>query len=295
MMTQCSQQSAQFWHSWQCETTRREPPINRPTPGLDEPVDDHGSDKLWWGHYLGNKLQGNIHVALQNIDRIPNNKKGNMKLDYLCLFMIKQEIDIMAMKELNMAWDCLEYKDRLPAKTWGWWEANHWSVTHNKQDKHGDTFQLGGTAIVVLNALSHKTTKPGDDITGLGRWSWAHLRGKEDHFLWLVSLYRPCKSDRHLTTYQQHVRWFTKQGKDVCPKKQILDDLHEQVEQWQSTGDIVIILADINEDVAQNQSTLNSGKWVWLKPLLLFMATQAPILTTGEKPYWWNICTTTTR
>ncbi len=155
----------------------------------------------------------------------------------------------MAMTELNMAQDCLEYKDRLPAKTHRWWEANHLSITHNKQDKQGDTYQPGGTAIVVLDALSHKTTKPGDDTTGLGQWSWVCLRGKEDHFLRLVSLYRPCKSDGRLTTYQQHIRWYTKQGKNACPKKQILDNLHEQVEQWQSARDIVIILVDINEDV----------------------------------------------
>jgi len=59
----------------------------------------------------------------------------------------------MAMTELNMAWDCLEYRDRLLAKTCRWWEANHWSTTHNKQDKYGDTFQPGGTTIVVLDAL----------------------------------------------------------------------------------------------------------------------------------------------
>jgi len=110
-------------------------------------------------------------------------------LDCLCLFTKDQEIDIMAMAELNMAWDCLEYKDRLPAKTCRWWEANHWSVTHNKQDKYSDSFQPGGTTIVVLNALSHKSTQPGDNTTGLGQWSWVQLRGKEEHFLQLVSLY----------------------------------------------------------------------------------------------------------
>jgi len=35
----------------------------------------------------------------------------------LLVFVTKeQEIDIMALTELNMAWDCLEYKDRLLAK-----------------------------------------------------------------------------------------------------------------------------------------------------------------------------------
>jgi len=35
----------------------------------------------------------------------------------------------------------------------------------------------------------------------------------------------------------------------VCPRDQILLDLQAQIEQWQSEGDMVIILADINEDI----------------------------------------------
>jgi len=72
---------------------------------------------------------------------------------------------------------------------------------------------------------------------------------KKNIFYKIVSLYRPCKSDRHLTTYQQHIRWFSRQGKSVCPRKQILEDLHKQVDQWQSAGDMAIILMDINEDI----------------------------------------------
>jgi len=41
----------------------------------------------------------------------------------------------------------------------------------------------------------------------------------------------------------------------VCPKKQILADLHEQVNQCQSTGDTVIILVDINEDIHSESIT----------------------------------------
>jgi len=201
------------------------------------------------GTYFGGNPPGAIHIVLQNANGIANNKQGAVKLDCLHLFMEEQEIDIMAMMELNTAWDCLDYRNRLPAKTCRLWEANLWSVVHNKQDKYGDDFQPGGTMIVVLNTLSHRTTTPGDDVTGLRQWSWVRLRGKEDHFLQVVLLYCPCKSDGHLTTYQQHIWWFSCQGKAVCPRKQILEDLQAQVEQWQSNGDMVLILADINEDI----------------------------------------------
>jgi len=163
--------------------------------------------------------------------------------------MLEYDIDIMTLTELNTAWDCLHYNEWLPAKTRGWWEANQWSISHNKQDAHGDGFQLGGTAVLVLNKLLHKTMKPGDDPAGIGQWSWVRLRGKENHFLRVVSVYCPCKSDGHLTTYQQQVWWLSKQGKNVCPHDQILKNLKAQIETWQTKEDMVIILVDINENI----------------------------------------------
>jgi len=87
--------------------------------------------------------------------------------------------------------------------------------------------------------------------SGLSRWCWTRLCRKENHFLRVVSVYRPCKTDGHLTMYQQQVRWLLKQGKNACPRQQILDDLKVQVETWQSKGDTVIILANINEDIKE--------------------------------------------
>jgi len=55
----------------------------------------------------------------------------------------------MALTEMNITWDQLEYKDRNQAKTRGAWEACLWSTSHNKQDKFGTNFQPGGMAILV--------------------------------------------------------------------------------------------------------------------------------------------------
>jgi len=57
-----------------------------------------------------------------------------------------------------MAWDKVPFEARIPHKTHGWWEAQHWSISHNKKNKFGDTFQPGGKAVVVLNELAHHTT-----------------------------------------------------------------------------------------------------------------------------------------
>jgi len=117
---------------------------------------------------MGRKHPDTICIVLQNVDGIPPNTKGDMKLDSLFNFTREADIDILALTELNVAWDTIDYKARLPTKTQGWWEANQWSITHNKRDTYGKAFQPGGTALLTLNKLSHKTTKPGDDTTGLG-------------------------------------------------------------------------------------------------------------------------------
>jgi len=122
-------------------------------------------------------------------------------------------------------------------------------VSHNKKDKHGDGFQPGGMAIVVLNEWAHWATRPGDDTTGLGRWSWVRLRGQENHHLRIVAVYCPCKSNGHLTTYQQQIRGQSIHEPFMCPRKKLLQDLQAQIIEWRSDGDQVIILADMNDDV----------------------------------------------
>jgi len=93
------------------------------------------------GSYFGGKTHNTIRFILQNIDGIPTLEGGNIKLNRLHQLTKDYQADIVALTELNMAWDKLPYEERLPYKTHGWWEASHWIMSHNKKDKHGDTFQ----------------------------------------------------------------------------------------------------------------------------------------------------------
>jgi len=46
-----------------------------------------------------------------------------MKLECLRTFTDEHNVDIMAITEMNVTWDKLEYKDRIQAKTRGMWEG----------------------------------------------------------------------------------------------------------------------------------------------------------------------------
>jgi len=69
------------------------------------------------GPPIGKKQPDTIQLVLQNVNGIPNNTKGRIKLDCLHLFTLDNDINILALTELNTAWDKMEYKDHLPAKT----------------------------------------------------------------------------------------------------------------------------------------------------------------------------------
>jgi len=260
MTTQHSQQCARFLHDWQSAYQLNKPPIQWP-PGSEEQANNQESLEEQWGHQLGKKQPDTIWLVLQNVDSIPNNmKQGDIKLDCLQAFTIENDIDILAITELNTAWDCLHFNKQWPAKTQGWWEANHWSMSHNKKDAHGDDFQLGGTALWVMNNLSHKMTRLGDDPSSLGCWCWARLCSKENHFLRVVSAYGPCKADgpHNLSTTSTVV---FKTRKNVCPCHQILEDLKEQVETWQNEGDTVILLLTSTRTLEKNPSIQPFDKW----------------------------------
>jgi len=107
---------------------------------------------------LGERQPGTIRFILQNVDGIPTHEDGDIKLDSLKQFANENQADIITLTELNTAWDKLPYESRLPRKTRGWWEASHWSISHNKKDKYGTSFQPGGTAIVTLNMWAHCAT-----------------------------------------------------------------------------------------------------------------------------------------
>jgi len=131
---------------------------------------------------------------LQNISGIPQGLDGDIKLDSLRLFMTENQVDIVALTELNMTWDLLHYDLRLLTRTRGWWELAQWSVTHIKRNPHCNIYQPGGIAVLVTNEATHRATQTSNNGLCLGRWSWVCLCGKQYKRIHIVSLYWPCPS-----------------------------------------------------------------------------------------------------
>ncbi len=227
----------------------REPPsIDSPVSTSDEGASSHGSLERW-GNLLETKKEKTVRIVFQNLAGLANPEACDMKLELLRRWVTTNAVDIFGGVELGTCWDLVEYPRRLPQLTRGWWEAVQWSLSYNRLEKHSTIVQPGGTGIAVFNKLAHHAQKAGDDPTGLGRWSWVRLKGQGARITWIIALYRPCRSDGPLSTYQQHCRALSKLHRNECPREAVLTDLASEVRNWQEEGDSIIILTDFNEDV----------------------------------------------
>jgi len=175
-------------------TQNREPPTSTdPAPASDEAISDPGRQHTW-GKPLGKKQQNHIRICFQNVGGIIPAADDDLKLTVLRQFTQQHNIDVFGFAEHNVCWDVIQKTQQLAERTKGWWENAHWTTAFNQQDKNPTAHQPGGTGVLTVNQLSHRVMHSGGDASGLGRWSWVRLRGKEGASVRIISAYRPCFS-----------------------------------------------------------------------------------------------------
>ena len=84
--------------------------------------------------------------------------------------------------------------------------------------------------MLLTNTLSPRVIGKGKDSTGLGRWTWTRLRGKE-RAVTMISAYRPCKPSTAgiQTVYEQHTRVLPLAQE---PRSQFLLELRKTIEKF---------------------------------------------------------------
>ena len=50
--------------------------------------------------------------------------------------------------------------------------------------------------------------------------------------------------------YRQHIRYLDKHGDSRSPREAMLQDLCNDIQRWQESGDQIVLMMDANEDVA---------------------------------------------
>ena len=195
-----------------------------------------------------------ISVQLGGLPKNPIDTKH----EFLVQAILDHDVDVVAIQEVGINFSRVgvegQWKKRIG---WNSWLDGHRCKTvnaWNTLDHVNEVEQYGGTAILALGQTSFYAAGSGSDPKKMGRWCWTRYRGKSDHYLRIVSFYRPCKSrygERTVSSIQR--RCLQDMDDDREARTAFLEDLKTDLDSWIAAGDALVVCGDINQDILSTE------------------------------------------
>ena len=208
-------------------------------------IDD---DSEFIGDYQGIVQEGEVRLLFANIYGIPStadHPKNSMVREAIT----KSGASITGFAETNIHWNKIQGKNRWEERSFGWWEDIRSVTSNNSLENPNKYYQPGGTMMITRGRTKFRITGSGVDPSKMGRWSWQLFSGKKGISTRVITAYRPCKSNGLTSTYMQHKRILEARRNGNCPRKQMLDELLGEITTWLDSGDQIILMIDLNDDV----------------------------------------------
>ena len=226
------------------------------------------------GNFFGDDSRQQSHqstrILFQNVHGIPF-PMNEEKQKGLFQCWTKEKVGIALLAEMNLQWSAVprgkKWFDRVKSFT----DQGHFSAVAYHEHQEFPTpsaFQWGGCSATLLHKVARRAKSGGVDETGLGRFSWIKIRGRDIRQqesqadgppggpldLVVVSAYRPSKEGTNLGSVWNYQRnYWLDQGVSTNPREKFTEDLVTQIRQWKKDGCEVIVGVDANEDVSHNE------------------------------------------
>jgi hypothetical protein len=232
----------------------RHPPAVQPS---SNPISFNNGINEEFGDVISRKPDRILRIWLQNINRLPA-LRNSVKSKKLISTIAHKQIDIALMTEVGLCWKLVHNSDQWHERTREAFQTTRSSFAYNTNELNmTSTVQFGGVGIMATDDAAHRVIAQGHDPTGLGRWTWLRLAGKQHHFLRVVAAYRPVPSYTHgpSTVHAQHERYLFENHRDEDPRTAFYNDLKISINEWKAQGDLVIVGIDANEDVRNGDTS----------------------------------------
>ncbi|CAJ1944017.1 unnamed protein product [Cylindrotheca closterium] len=205
----------------------------------------------------------------QNVQGLPfpmthEKQKGHFKR------WTDERVGIALLAEVNLQWSAVpighKWFDRVKTFTY---QGHFSSVSYYKHQEipTPSAHQWGGCSATLLHKVVRHAKSGGKDESGLGRFSWIKIWGRDIRQqesqtdgppagpldLVVVSAYRPNKEGTNagcVWNYQQN-HWLSK-GVTMDPRDKLTLDLVDLIKQWKAEGCKILLGLDANEDVSYN-------------------------------------------
>jgi hypothetical protein len=202
-----------------------------------------------FGDIMAKKPCHVLRLMFFNINRLPI-KKNSTKSKKLISFIANKQIDIAMLAEIGLHWKNVPSHDKWFERIREAFQSTKYSIAYNiNEEKTTDTVQFGGVVTMAVEDESKRVAALGIDPSGLGRWSWLKLSGREQHSLVVASAYRPVQAIGPNTVYSQQQRYLFQKGCNDDPREVFYQDLKKDISKWKNDGCHIIIGIDANEDV----------------------------------------------
>jgi hypothetical protein len=107
--------------------------------------------------------------------------------------------------------------------------------------------------IIAMAEAKHRIIDRGYDPSGMGRWAWMRMEGKEGHHMRFVTAYRPCQSGGASSVFQQQARAMALHQDFRNPRTALLEDVVAAMLKWKALGDHIVFGTDANEDIRKGE------------------------------------------
>jgi Endonuclease/Exonuclease/phosphatase family./Reverse transcriptase (RNA-dependent DNA polymerase). len=208
-----------------------------------------------YGDHLKQKRNGMVRILFNNpqgLGPIRNRDQcQSFKINKLKDTLLKHNIDIMGLSEVNKDWRMIPQKQTLWQLTEGWFEYRRMITSLNSMVPPTSQTQYGGTAMMVNNKVAYSIMEMKADARNLGRWSSILLKGKNQKLCRIICAYCPCISTGPSSTYTLQVVGLSRQNTYTCPRIQFWTDLQAYIEQCQNANEQLIVMGDWNSDYDQ--------------------------------------------
>ena len=202
-----------------------------------------------WGHSFATKSQNTIRIWYTNprgLGPNPNNHKSHNAMMFLSR---KSQADIVCLAETNLRWPSLQYNSRLNHRLKSVYQEYYSVASYNKHENLGKC-QRGGTCSFAVNQITHRVRRSGVDSSGMGRWSWIQLEGRNGHITRVMTAYRPCRAPTTsglTTNWDQQYRHLRNTNNNNSPIQQFDNDIIQELRGWLELNMLIVLCIDIND------------------------------------------------
>jgi len=218
-------------------------------------------------------------ICIGNINSFPtgNNGTNQYKIDKLYEFLKGKDIDMALISEHNRNLKQVPYSEQPGTIMKRWWQQTIVRASF-LESNNKSVFEPGGTMIITHSRSTAHTCASGSDNQQLGRWNFVTLKGKQETYTTIISVYRPSRTQE---TYNRQVAYSSKRRKTLnsieTQESLWFSDLGNLINEQREKGHHVIVAGDFNDNLNDaNGMTRTFMRNMGLRELLLEKYTNGP-------------------